>query len=186
MSSTLRLLRSIISRTHTQPNSLSLCYSHSLSLYTHGGGSERQRMAARRAWGWFQCLSLFLMIQLSMVVAEFFKPFNVSYDHRALIIDGKRRMLISAGIHYPRATAEVLRFSNSVVYIQQNSRELSMEVEVFTVWLVFCSVWMLMEVKREKEFYVLKVLFGKLHCLRLQCMSILRPKSHLACMIILI
>ncbi|KAK9081360.1 hypothetical protein Syun_031139 [Stephania yunnanensis] len=36
-----------------------------------------------------------------------FEPFNVSYDHRALIIDGRRRMLISAGIHYPRATPEM-------------------------------------------------------------------------------
>lgn len=41
------------------------------------------------------------------VTSEWFKPFNVSYDHRALILDGKRRMLISAGIHYPRATPEV-------------------------------------------------------------------------------
>ncbi|XP_042514357.1 beta-galactosidase 9 [Macadamia integrifolia] len=39
--------------------------------------------------------------------SEFFKPFNVSYDHRAIVIDGKRRMLISAGIHYPRATPEM-------------------------------------------------------------------------------
>ncbi|KAK2631425.1 hypothetical protein EUGRSUZ_L02927 [Eucalyptus grandis] len=39
--------------------------------------------------------------------ASFFEPFNVSYDHRALIIDGKRRMLNSAGIHYPRATPEM-------------------------------------------------------------------------------
>lgn len=38
---------------------------------------------------------------------EYFKPFNVSYDHRALILNGKRRFLISAGIHYPRATPEV-------------------------------------------------------------------------------
>ncbi|QCD83343.1 beta-galactosidase [Vigna unguiculata] len=38
---------------------------------------------------------------------EYFKPFNVTYDHRALILDGKRRMLISAGIHYPRATPEM-------------------------------------------------------------------------------
>ncbi|XP_057749485.1 beta-galactosidase 9 [Arachis stenosperma] len=38
---------------------------------------------------------------------EYFKPFNVSYDHRALIIDGHRRILISAGIHYPRATPEM-------------------------------------------------------------------------------
>lgn len=46
-----------------------------------------------------------MIIQLAW--ANFFKPFNVSYDHRALIIDGKRRMLISAGIHYPRATPEM-------------------------------------------------------------------------------
>ncbi|KAI4345367.1 hypothetical protein L6164_012497 [Bauhinia variegata] len=42
-----------------------------------------------------------------VTAAEFFKPFNVTYDHRALIIDGKRRMLISAGIHYPRATPQM-------------------------------------------------------------------------------
>lgn len=32
---------------------------------------------------------------------------NVSYDHRALLIDGKRRVLISGSIHYPRSTPEV-------------------------------------------------------------------------------
>jgi hypothetical protein len=36
-----------------------------------------------------------------------FEPFNVTYDHRALILGGKRRMLVSAGLHYPRATPEV-------------------------------------------------------------------------------
>lgn len=66
-----------------------------------------------------QCLALsvypmmmmMMMIHLSCVssssASTFFKPFNVSYDHRAIIIDGNRRMLISAGIHYPRATPEV-------------------------------------------------------------------------------
>ncbi|XP_031379437.1 beta-galactosidase 9 isoform X1 [Punica granatum] len=39
--------------------------------------------------------------------SAYFQPFNVSYDHRALIIGGKRRMLNSAGIHYPRATPEM-------------------------------------------------------------------------------
>jgi hypothetical protein len=38
---------------------------------------------------------------------NFFEPFNVTYDHRALILGGKRRMLVSAGLHYPRATPEV-------------------------------------------------------------------------------
>ncbi|WCJ26958.1 Beta-galactosidase [Euphorbia peplus] len=32
---------------------------------------------------------------------------TVSYDHRALVIDGKRRVLQSGSIHYPRATPEV-------------------------------------------------------------------------------
>ncbi|KAI3925998.1 hypothetical protein MKW98_028134 [Papaver atlanticum] len=63
---------------------------------------------------WFECsavciLVLNLVLQLTAAVSAelFFKPFNVSYDHRALIIDGKRRMLISAGIHYPRATPQM-------------------------------------------------------------------------------
>lgn len=37
----------------------------------------------------------------------FFEPFNVTYDHRAVILGGERRMLVSAGLHYPRATPEV-------------------------------------------------------------------------------
>ncbi|KAL2333822.1 hypothetical protein Fmac_015035 [Flemingia macrophylla] len=39
--------------------------------------------------------------------AKYFEPFNVTYDHRALILGGNRRILISAGIHYPRATPEM-------------------------------------------------------------------------------
>jgi len=36
---------------------------------------------------------------------------NVDYDHRALVIDGKRRVLISGSIHYPRSTPQVLCLS---------------------------------------------------------------------------
>ncbi|VFQ98096.1 unnamed protein product [Cuscuta campestris] len=32
---------------------------------------------------------------------------NVTYDHRALVIDGKRRLLISGSIHYPRSTPQM-------------------------------------------------------------------------------
>ncbi|BFG15416.1 hypothetical protein CerSpe_016900 [Prunus speciosa] len=67
-------------------------------------------MVAQRGRLWILCvLLLCLAIQFALFAAAetFFKPFNVSYDHRALIIDGKRRMLISAGIHYPRATPEM-------------------------------------------------------------------------------
>ncbi|KAM0035518.1 putative beta-galactosidase [Helianthus debilis subsp. tardiflorus] len=31
----------------------------------------------------------------------------VTYDHRSLIINGQRRILISGSIHYPRSTPEV-------------------------------------------------------------------------------
>lgn len=33
---------------------------------------------------------------------------NVSYDGRSLIIDGKRELLFSGSIHYPRSTPEVM------------------------------------------------------------------------------
>ncbi|PNX67115.1 beta-galactosidase 8-like protein, partial [Trifolium pratense] len=32
---------------------------------------------------------------------------NVDYDHRALVIDGKRKVLISGSIHYPRSTPQM-------------------------------------------------------------------------------
>ncbi|KAI6669370.1 hypothetical protein NL676_004255 [Syzygium grande] len=32
---------------------------------------------------------------------------NVTYDHRALVVDGKRRVLVSGSIHYPRSTPEM-------------------------------------------------------------------------------
>jgi hypothetical protein len=32
---------------------------------------------------------------------------SVSYDHKAVIINGQRRILISGSIHYPRSTPEV-------------------------------------------------------------------------------
>ncbi|WCJ33169.1 beta galactosidase 9 [Euphorbia peplus] len=53
------------------------------------------------------CLFFNFIINFLLVSANFFKPFNVSYDHRSLLIDGHRRMLISGGIHYPRATPEM-------------------------------------------------------------------------------
>lgn len=35
---------------------------------------------------------------------------NVTYDHRAIVIDGKRRVLVSGSIHYPRSTPDVHSF----------------------------------------------------------------------------
>ena len=62
---------------------------------------SRKMFPGRALFAALLCFSLTIQLGVS------FAPFNVSYDHRALLIDGKRRMLISAGIHYPRATPEV-------------------------------------------------------------------------------
>ena len=62
---------------------------------------SRKMFPGRALFAALLCFSLTIQLGVS------FAPFNVSYDHRALLIDGKRRMLVSAGIHYPRATPEV-------------------------------------------------------------------------------
>ncbi|XVE51262.1 hypothetical protein DITRI_Ditri02bG0025800 [Diplodiscus trichospermus] len=54
-------------------------------------------------------LSLALLF-VSVFVGYCFKSVQsttVTYDHRALVIDGKRRVLQSGSIHYPRSTPEV-------------------------------------------------------------------------------
>lgn len=42
-----------------------------------------------------------MMFWVSSVLSE------VTYDRKAIIINGKRRILISGSIHYPRSTPEV-------------------------------------------------------------------------------
>lgn len=49
---------------------------------------------------------LLLMLFSSWVC---FVEATVSYDHKAIIIDGQRRILISGSIHYPRSTPQVLK-----------------------------------------------------------------------------
>lgn len=53
------------------------------------------------AW---RLLPLLLLLLADVMVAQ---ALNVSYDGRAMLLDGKHRVLISAGIHYPRATPQV-------------------------------------------------------------------------------
>ena len=54
---------------------------------------------------------------------------NVTYDHRALVIDGKRRLLTSGSIHYPRSTPDVIL---SLLII------LSLEIEFINLNVGFC------------------------------------------------
>ncbi|KAL2644811.1 hypothetical protein R1flu_012398 [Riccia fluitans] len=50
---------------------------------------------------------LAVILCVLLAAASSAEGFNVSYDQRAFLIDGKRRILISAGIHYPRATPKM-------------------------------------------------------------------------------
>lgn len=56
-------------------------------------------------------LLLFLVSWLSSALA------SVGYDHRAIIVNGKRRILISGSIHYPRSTPEVLSMPMQFIFI---------------------------------------------------------------------
>lgn len=44
---------------------------------------------------------------LLLCIAGGARAANVTYDHRALVIDGVRRVLVSGSIHYPRSTPDV-------------------------------------------------------------------------------
>lgn len=57
---------------------------------------------------WWLCLVVVVVVMVggeSSVGGE-----NVTYDGRSLIIDGKRKLLFSGSIHYPRSTPEVMEF----------------------------------------------------------------------------
>ncbi|KAL4192657.1 hypothetical protein AMTRI_Chr06g195310 [Amborella trichopoda] len=64
-----------------------------------------------------------------LISENFFEPFNVTYDHRALIINGKRRMLVSAGLHYPRATPEM--WPNLIAKSKEGGADV---IQTYTFW----------------------------------------------------
>lgn len=78
---------------------------------------------------WRIILLLGLILPIAIVADQFFEPFNVSYDHRSLIIGGQRRMLISAGIHYPRATPEM--WPDLIAKSKEGGAEV---IETYTFW----------------------------------------------------
>ncbi|CAK9174393.1 unnamed protein product [Ilex paraguariensis] len=50
---------------------------------------------------------LIVLVLVVGVLATTSFPANVTYDHRALVIDGQRKLLISGSIHYPRSTPDM-------------------------------------------------------------------------------
>ncbi|XP_020106800.1 beta-galactosidase 15 isoform X2 [Ananas comosus] len=71
------------------------------------GGDGRGILGFRRSAAVVAAAVAVHLIAAAASAAAFFEPFNVSYDHRALLVGGERRMLIAAGIHYPRATPDM-------------------------------------------------------------------------------
>ncbi|XP_077234649.1 beta-galactosidase 15-like [Tasmannia lanceolata] len=51
--------------------------------------------------------ALFLSLLFSFICISLCSATDVSYDGRAIIINGERRVLLSGSIHYPRSTAEM-------------------------------------------------------------------------------
>ncbi|KAJ6407249.1 hypothetical protein OIU84_010704 [Salix udensis] len=53
--------------------------------------------------------NVFLLLQLLFFFSSWLSSVtaSVSYDHKAVIINGQRRILISGSIHYPRSTPEM-------------------------------------------------------------------------------
>ncbi|XP_062082059.1 beta-galactosidase 8 [Humulus lupulus] len=51
-------------------------------------------------------IMVMILVVLGVLATTSFSA-NVTYDHRALVIDGKRRVFISGSIHYPRSTPEM-------------------------------------------------------------------------------
>ena len=51
-------------------------------------------------------VALLVALQLGTVASK------VTYDHKAIVINGQRRILFSGSIHYPRSTPEVSMWIN--------------------------------------------------------------------------
>ena len=64
---------------------------------------------------------LVLLVLIAVCVFEGCYCKTVTYDHRALVIDGKRRVLQSGSIHYPRSMPEVSSISCSFCAIHCNA-----------------------------------------------------------------
>ncbi|KAL2923335.1 Beta-galactosidase 9 [Bienertia sinuspersici] len=77
---------------------------------------------------WCLIFSLFLMAEFA-IGELFFEPFNVTYDHRSLLIANRRRMLISAGVHYPRATPKM--WPDLIAKAKEGGADV---IETYTFW----------------------------------------------------
>lgn len=100
----------------------------------------------------------FLLITLLLSLACSSTRATVSYDDKAFIINGKRRILISGSIHYPRSTPQVpipmpMRFSfsffslhllllwQSLLFLQISANSFFPSHESTVVYLGWMQMW---------------------------------------------
>lgn len=84
----------------------------------------------------FCCLSLYLGSELIQC--------SVTYDRKAIVINGQRRILISGSIHYPRSTPEVQQILTIPLIsflVSHFSFLLSRKCFCFTGWLKCAQMW---------------------------------------------
>lgn len=63
-------------------------------------------MKVNRVWDWVSWACMVVLLGCGVVQC------SVSYDRKAMVINGQRRILISGSIHYPRSTPEVLKLQS--------------------------------------------------------------------------
>lgn len=102
---------------HFWPLSTQICSLRREARRLHyKSGKWESREPARTMVGPSRALSL--LIAIACCLSSW--AMNVTYDGRAIIIDGQRRVLISGSIHYARSTAEVGH--RSTFYLQWHCR----------------------------------------------------------------
>lgn len=97
--------------TSFSPLSISL----SLYIYIHkcwsrnSSGKEEEGKQAMEIVTLLRSYSLLLpmLLFILLYVSSSSEAYNVTYDRRSLLIDGQRKLLISASIHYPRSVPAV-------------------------------------------------------------------------------
>jgi hypothetical protein len=82
-------------------------------------------MAANSTTKWLFSLSVVLLTSLQLIQC------NVTYDKKALIINGQRKVLFSGSIHYPRSTPEVFYFPYSITILAFLPRKYCFHVKDF-------------------------------------------------------
>lgn len=99
---------------------------------------------SKRSWDWRGKMAalfvyrMLIVFCLSLCLCCHHIHCSVTYDRKALLINGQRRILFSGSIHYPRSTPDVSNGSFAVCVVC-----LSFKILMFLVSDFFCWLWIL-------------------------------------------